>query len=351
MFKIDTIELGRAFCLDNDDWKPWKLPDGTDCFIPHFVEMEREGRDWYLLVQGKRAAVMRDGCMFFEQTCYPLAERDFVNDPIDDLPEMLPKTSWTGVPVPGWEFPLDETGSKKIAEGAERLRRSTDRAIIGLFGGNMFEIPCYLFGMERYMSYMGLYPEQCIRFSEKLCEIHLANLEKWLPRVGPYIDVVLFGDDLGSYQGPLISPGMYRKYFLPYHSRLWNRAKQIAPHIKTQLHCCGGIVPLLKDMIEGGLDSINPVQVGCAAMEPKLLKQQYGDRITFWGGGCDTRSILPGGTPDEVRRCVRERIELFSPGNGFVFQQIHNIMSEVPPENIVAMFDEVNKIRFGKSSE
>ncbi len=348
LFRIDTVELGRGFCLDSGDWKPWTLPDGTDCLIPSFVVMERDGRDWYLMVDGRRAAVMRSGSAFFEQCFFPLADRDFENDPFDDLREMLPKTSWTGVAVPGWDFPLDEQGIEKLRDGTKRLRASTDRAIIGLFGGNMFEIPCYLFGMEKYMSYMGLYPEACLRFSEKLCRIHLENLANWLPIVAPFIDVVLFGDDLGSSLGPLLSPMMYKKYFLPFHSALWKRTKEIAPHLKTQLHCCGGVAPLIGSMIEGGLDSINPVQVGCTGMDPVELKKKFGDRITFWGGGCDTRRILPTGTPEEVRACVRERLALFSPGSGYVFQQIHNILSEVPAENIVALFDEANKIRFTK---
>jgi len=346
IFRVDTIELGRGFCLETTDWKPWTLPDGTDCMIPHYADIEADGRDRYLLVQGERAAAMRDGCVFFEQTFFPFAERNFATDSFDDLAEMLPRTSWTGVPSPGWEFPLDERGLVRLRAGAERLRQSTDRAIIGLFGGNMFEIPCYLFGMERYMTYMGLFPEACVRFSEKLCELHLANLERWLSVVGPFIDIIMFGDDLGSAKGPMFSLSMYRKYFRPYHERLWKRAKEIAPNVKTQLHCCGGVAPLLDDMIDAGLDSINPVQVGCEGMEPKLLKKTFGDRITFWGGGCDTRTILPTGTPEQVRACVRERFAQFSPDGGYVFQQIHNILAEVPPENVVAMFEEINQLRF-----
>ncbi len=348
LFRVDTVELGRGFALEENAWKPWTLTDGTACMVPVYAELDEENGDRYMIVDGKRAAQMKRGTYFFEQCYYPLADRDFVNDPFDDLREMLPKTSWTGVPAPGWEYSLDtEEGREKVRSRAKALRESTDLAIIGLFGGNMYEIPCYLFSMEKYMSYMGLYPEACLRFSETLCQIHLENLEKWLNVVAPYIDVVMFGDDLGSGNGPLMSTKMYAKYYLPFHSRLWKRTKEIAPHLKTQLHCCGGVFPLIELMIEGGLDSINPVQVGCKGMDPAALKSAYGDRITFWGGGCDTRKILPTGTPDEVRQCVRERFAEFSRGGGYVFQQIHNIMPEVPPENIVAMFDELNKLRFG----
>lgn len=346
LFKVDTIELGRGFCREESWWKPWALSNGTECLVPRFAELTREDAAQYMVVDGRKAAQMRPGTFFFEQCYYPLADRDFEHDPFDDLREMLPRTSWTGVPAPGWEYSLDtEEGIEQIRTKAKALRESTDRAVIGLFGGNMFEIPCYLFSMEKYMFSMGAYPEACVRFSEKLCEIHLENLEKWLAVVAPYIDVVMFGDDLGSARGPLLSPNMYKRYFLPYHSKMWRRTKEIAPHLKTQLHCCGGVFPLIELMIEGGLDSINPVQVGCKGMEPSDLKGAYGDRITFWGGGCDTKKILPYGTPEEVRQCVRERFEAFSRGGGYVFQQIHNIMPEVPPENIVAMFEEINKLR------
>ena len=107
--------------------------------------------------------------------------------------------------------------------------------------------------------------------------------------------------------------------------------------------CCGGIEPLLNDFIEAGLDSINPVQISCEGMNPKSLKQTYGDRFTFWGGGCDTRYMLPHAKPNEIREHVRDLLSIWTPGGGFVFQQVHNIMADVTPENIIAMFEAVRK--------
>ena len=109
------------------------------------------------------------------------------------------------------------------------------------------------------------------------------------------------------------------------------------------LHCCGGIRPLLPDLIEAGLDAENPVQISCAGMDAGELKREFGDRFTFWGGGCDTRFVLSHGTPEEIRRHVREQIAILAPGGGFVFQQVHNILADVPPENIIAMFDAANE--------
>jgi uroporphyrinogen decarboxylase len=152
---------------------------------------------------------------------------------------------------------------------------------------------------------------------------------------------MLFGDDLGGQTGPLMSAEMYRTYYKPWHTKLWKRAKQLAPHVNIHLHCCGGIEPLMEDLIEAGLESSNPVQITCSGMDPRHLKSAYGDRFTFWGGGCDTRHVLPHGTADEITEHVRELVKIWSPGGGFVFQQVHNILTEVPPGNIIAMFEAV----------
>jgi uroporphyrinogen decarboxylase len=154
--------------------------------------------------------------------------------------------------------------------------------------------------------------------------------------------MVLFGDDLGGQQGPLMSPDDYRILYKPFHKKLFHRAKELA-NVKVQLHCCGGIYQLLPDLIDAGLDAINPVQISCAGMDPATLKKEFGDQLTFWGGGCDTQSILPLGTPQEVREHVREMVDIWKPGGGFVFQQVHNTLDNVPPENIVAMLEEVNR--------
>lgn len=120
---------------------------------------------------------------------------------------------------------------------------------------------------------------------------------------------------------------------------MWRRTKELAPHIKIMLHCCGGVRELLPGLIEAGLDAINPVQITCRGMAPDELKREFGARLTFWGGGCDTRFILSGGTPDQVRANVRELVWILKPGGGFVFQQVHNILADVPPANVVAMYE------------
>lgn len=342
LFGVDTLEMGRGFLLDDRDWKPWELPDGTPCEIPHYTNLDKKGEDWIILDKdGREMGVMKRGSLYFEQTFFPLMDRGIENDHFEDLEEMLARQIWSAVAHPGAHLDMDENGLAKLAEGAKNLRERSDRAIIGLFGGNMFEVPQMLYRMDHYLLATGLYPDKVLELSEHLYRIYQASLEKWLSAVGPYIDVILFGDDLGGQQGPLISPDAYREFYKPFHTKLWGKARELAD-VKVQLHCCGGIYELLDDLIEAGLDAVNPVQISCRGMDPIRLKTDFGERITFWGGGCDTQRILPLAGPDEISKHVQELCSIFGPGGGFVFQQVHNILANVPPENIVAMLESVH---------
>ncbi|HLA84401.1 MAG TPA: uroporphyrinogen decarboxylase family protein, partial [Thermoguttaceae bacterium] len=231
-------------------------------------------------------------------------------------------------------------GDRRLVEGAKRLREGTDRAIVGLFGGNLFEFGQFYYRSDNFFMLLAGQPDRAHEFLEKLTAIHLNNLERYLGLVGPYIDIIAFGDDLGTQNGPTLSPAMYREMFKPHHARMWRRAKELAD-VKVMLHCCGGVQPLLHDLIDAGMDAINPVQITCRGMDPAGLKHDFGHRLTFWGGGCDTRHVLSKATPDEIRRHVKELLAIWAPGGGFVFQQVHNILADVPPENIIAMYDAV----------
>ncbi len=185
---------------------------------------------------------------------------------------------------------------------------------------------------------MAADPERTKEFLDRLVEIHLAKLDTFLAAVGPYIDIIVFGDDLGMQNGPQMSRAMYRELFMPRHARMWKRAKELAD-VKVMLHSCGGIRPLLPDLIEAGLDAVNPVQITCAGMDAAALKADFGDKITFWGGGCDTRFVLSRAVPDDICQHVRRQVEILNHGGGFVFQQVHNVLANVPPQNVIAMFD------------
>lgn len=333
-FGVDTVELGRGFALDDRDWAEWMLPDGTPCLVNAWVKPERDGDRWVIRsASGRIIAAMPDGAWYFEQTHWPFLDGD---DP-DHLPEAMAECMWTAIASPPGPLAPD---AETLAAGAKALRARTDRAVIGLFGGNLLEMGQFLYRNDQFLLMLAAEPDRVHRFLDKVVELHLANLERFLGAVGPHVDVVLFGDDLGMQNGPQMSPDMYREYFKPRHALMWARAKELAD-VKIMLHCCGGVRELLPDLIDAGLDAINPVQVSCRGMDAAGLKRDFGRDLTFWGGGCDTRDILPNGTPEAVAAHVRAQVETMNPGGGFVFQQVHNIMANVPPENITAMLDAV----------
>ena len=340
---VDVVDVGQRFYRQEDYWQDWSLQDGTACKIPAFIEVEKQGDDW--VVRGDENQVIciqKKGILFFEQTNFPLLDRD--DESLENLEYDLNQVMWWRIGSPPAPAGLDNEGIRIREETARELREGTDRAIYGAFGGNLVETGEFLFRIDNFLFLLAANPERIHRFLDRLMELHLANLEKYLSAAGPYIDIIGFGDDMGMQTGPLFSPEMYREFFKPRHKILWNRAKEICPGIKVGLHCCGGVYPLMGDMIEAGLDAINPVQFTCTDMEVDRLKREFGRDLVFWGGGCDTQSILRIGTPQEVSDHVKKQVEILAPGGGFVFQQVHNILADVPAENIVAMFEAVNQI-------
>ena len=337
-FGADTVEMGRGFPLDDSAWADWILPDGTPCKMPAWALPERHNGDWVLRSKsGRILARMPQGGFYFSQEYFPFAEEaDFNN-----IPGALAEMMWSGLSIPPGPLAYGPEGLRQLAAGAKALRSRTDRAMIGLFGGSLFETGQFLFRNDNYFILLGSEPAKAHDFLDRLVEIHLANLERFLAAVGEYIDVILFSDDLGMQSGPQISPAMYREFFKPRHQVMWERAKKLAD-VKVKLHCCGGVRELLPDLIDAGLDAINPVQISCRGMNARELKAEFGKDMVFWGGGCDTQEVLPRGTPEEVGRHVKQQVKILGPGGGFVFQQVHNIQANVPPENIVAMIDAVN---------
>lgn len=341
-FGVDTIELGRGFALEDEHWVDWSLPDGTPCQIPAWSVPERDEANarWILRSRsGRVIAHMPDGSLYFEQTYYPLLDGPDDEGAIDVA---FDECMWTAIASPSGPLASGPGRDRAFAEGAKALHGSTDRAIIGLFGGNLLEIGQFFYRNDNFYMMMAAEPERTARFLDHLTEIHLDNLEKFLTVVGDFIDVIVFGDDLGMQSGSQMSPRMYRELFKPRHSRMWKRVKELKPHVAVNLHCCGSVRALLPDLIDAGLDAINPVQINAVGMDAASLKRDFGNQITFWGGGCDTQVVLAHGTPDQVAAHVREQVNTLKPGGGFVFQQVHNILSNVRPENIVAMFDAIN---------
>lgn len=338
----DVVELGHNFSKKPEYWQDWTLPDGSPCKIPAFIHVERRDEGNIVLGdEGQIICIQKPDCDFFEQTCFPYLDSD--ESVFNDLPYQLNQIMWCRLGIPPAPAGTDSEGLRILTETARELRASTDRALYATFGGNLVEIGEFSFRIDNFLYLLAAEPKRIHAYLDKLTEFHLNNMEKYLSAVGQYIDIIGFGDDLGMQTGPQFSPVMYREFFKPRHKILWNRAKELCPHLKTSLHCCGGVYPLMRDLIEAGLDIINPVQFTCKDMELSRLKLEFGKDMVFWGGGCDTRHILPHGTPEEVRASVRENVKTLTPGGGFVFQQVHNILADVPPENIKAMFEAIRE--------
>jgi len=177
----------------------------------------------------------------------------------------------------------------------------------------------------------------------RLVDCYSRRVLRYLEAVGDYVDVVQVNDDLGTQKGPMLSPELYREMVKPYHKRLWGQIKALSGR-PLLLHSCGSIRDLLPDLIEIGVDAINPVQVSAADMDGALLKREFGADLAFWGGGCDTQWILPRGSREQIYDEVRRRVDEFADDGGFVFCQVHNIQHDVPPENVMAMYEALERV-------
>jgi uroporphyrinogen decarboxylase len=251
---------------------------------------------------------------------------------------------WSGLVHSPWDHAGDEGFWETLRQQTLELRASTDRALMVVVGCNLFEWGTFLRRIDNFLMDLVVDPANVERLLDALMEIHLDTLEKTLAAVGDIVDIIRFGDDLGMDNGPLMSPDTYRSIFKPRHAAL-NAYVHERSDLKTFLHSCGSLYDLLPDIIETGVDILNPVQISARDMQPEKLKAEFGDDITFWGGGADTRKVLPRGTTSEVKDHVRRTIEAFAPGGGFVFVPAHNMLPDIPPQNIEAMFETVDEYR------
>jgi uroporphyrinogen decarboxylase len=263
---------------------------------------------------------------------------------------------WFGFPLQGatvsgldhfaWPRLYTDEELDALEDRARALFENTDHALVAsiVFGGGIFEQPSRLMGMENF--YVALLKNRCFAdaLMAHITDLYVAVCDQCLERIGQYVQVVAYWDDLAGQNQLLLSPRLYRDLLLPKQRRLVAaiRAKTRA---KVFIHSCGAIRELIPDLIDAGFDIINPVQVSAARMDPAQLKREFGRDVVFWGGTVDPQSTLAFGTPDQVTAEARRAIDALAPGGGFVFSAIHNIQSFVPPRNVVALFEAAQ--RFG----
>lgn len=335
-FQIDVVDVGRAFNDGDADWYPIRLSDGSAAEYPRwFAPQRQQDGSWQAFKKGELIAKMPLGATFFDQTLFPYL--DGYPEDYRQLPEAMGKVLWSALVHSPWDHAGDPGFWDALRRKCLDLRRGNDRALMIVCGCNLFEWGTFLRRIDNFLMDLVLEPDQVERLLDALMEQHLATLAKVCESVGDIVDILRFGDDLGTDQGPFMAPEVYRRLFKPRHKILCDYVKKHSG-MHTFLHTCGSIYKLIPDLIEAGYDIINPVQTNARDMESEKLKREFGRDITFWGGGVDTRAVLNRATPREVREQVLQRLAIFAPGGGFVFNTVHNILPDVPPENIVAMF-------------
>lgn len=341
-FGVDALDIGRAFNREDSAWQPTTLADGQPAQYPEWFHPEPQSDGSFIarMQDGLDIAHMPEGGTFFDQSYFPYVD----GYPADfrDLSTAMGRILWAALVHSPWDHAGEPGFWETLRAKALELRRTSDRALMIVIGCNLFEWGTFLRRIDNFCMDLVAEPKQVEALLDALMERHLAVLAKACRAVGDVADIIRFGDDLGTNGGPFMAPRTYRELFKPRQKMLCDYVHQHT-RMKTFLHSCGSIRALMPDLIDAGFDVINPVQTTCKGMEAEGLKADFGRDICFWGGGCDTKSVLPQGTPAEVKEHVKRRLEIFMPGGGFVFNTVHNILPEVPPQNIVAMFEAVQE--------
>jgi len=233
--------------------------------------------------------------------------------------------------------PLDDGRFAGLRAQAEAGAAQGKAVVLAGPCAGITEVYAWMRGFEAFYIDLALHKSWVAYMLDRLAEFKMAFWERALAEVGDLVDVVIEADDLAGQNNLLMSPDTYRQVILPRHKRLFQFIKDQAD-IKLFYHSCGAIRPLIPDLLEAGIDILNPVQISARGMDLFELKREFGDDLVFWGGGVDTQGVLDSGTPDEVRADVKRNIEALAPGGGFVFAAVHDIQANVSPENIMAMW-------------
>jgi uroporphyrinogen decarboxylase len=274
------------------------------------------GIEWWMPVEGG---------FYYDMRRHPLADVDTV----------------AGLEKLKWPDPVHPARFEGMAARADALMNQRQVAyVLGRNAPGVWEISLWMRGFENFFCDMVEKPAFAEALMDKICEIKMQYWAKALEVLGPNVMMISEADDLASQSKCLCSPAMYRRFIKPRHTKLFAFIKQHAQvPVKIFYHSCGAVAPLIPDLIESGIDILNPVQVSAAGMDTRELKKRFGKDLAFYGGGVDTQRVLPRGTPQEVKDEVRRRIDDLAPGGGFIFNTVHNIQADVPPENILAMWE------------
>jgi uroporphyrinogen decarboxylase len=257
-----------------------------------------------------------------------------------DLSADLPKTDLDEVRKTIERNRLTDEKIVEISDLCRRVRQSTDRAVFFNHG--------YLqtwFGIGAFNG-IGIFPMLCLTEPAYVAELHelvteftLTNARLLLPEIAPSIDILMLAaDDWGTQNNLIASPKVFRQLFLPYYRRINDECHRLAPQLKLFLHCCGAVYDLLDLVIEAGFDILNPVQWPAGGHSPQEWKDKARGRLALWGGGVNAQATLPLGSVDEIAREARQTARILGEGGGYVFCNIHNILAEIAPEKVIALY-------------
>ena len=335
LFGVDALDINRL-STENNDWYEVRLADGSKAEYPTwFRPTKANDGSWYTMDEdGTVLSKMAAGAAFFDQMYFPY--ENGYPEIFNNLKDSLKKISWV---VHSHSSNLNAT---ELRGKLLKLKVSTNKAVVMSGGVKLLELGFFIRRMDKFLMDLLIDQEKVSEMLDILVDMHLEGLEKKCSIVGDIVDVIRFGDDLGMTSGPFMDLGTFRKLFKPRYKILCDFVKKHS-NMKIFLHSCGSIKQFIPDLIEAGFDIINPVQTNCYDMDLLTLKNEFGRDITFWGGGVDTASVINRATPQEVRKDVLTRCEILSKDGGFVFAPIHNILSEVPPQNVIAAYNAVKE--------
>ena len=347
---IDVVgKAPRTSLLGTDEeaWKPFTLYDGTEVLVPHNFNttVDPETGDTLMYPQGDTSvppsARMPRGGWFFDAIIRQEPIDEAALDPADNTEEFT-EFSESDIAyyraVRQWFEQRRDCGTLTVVPG-------TAFGDIALVPAPFLKNPRGIRDVEEWYVSTAMRPDYIKAVFDKQCEVALRNLDKLIDLLGDTVQVALItGTDFGTQRGLFCSVQTYRDLYKPYHQAV-NKVIHEKTGWKTFIHSCGSVWDLIPDFIDAGFDILNPVQCSAAKMAPRDLKREFGRDIVFWGGGVDTQKTLPFGTPDEVYREVRQRIEIFNDGGGFVFNTIHNIQGNTPLDNVLAMFKAIEDSR------
>jgi uroporphyrinogen decarboxylase len=296
---------------------------GPDGFKGDVELNKRNGRLWHDLKDefGVVWSMPDDQMLYMDISHHPLAGAS-----LHDLDTY---------PFPDGADPSRFTG---VREQARSMRTNTSYALSSGISGVTYEICWYLRGMEQWFADVLENREFCEALLDRTSQYWVDWMNGFLTEVGDVLDIIMIGDDLTGQDGPMFAPQFYREVVRPRQQRVIDTIKR-RTKAKIWYHTCGDCSEYIPDLIEMGVDILNPVQINTRGMEPSALKRKYGRNLVFWGGGIDSQHVLPFATPEVIRQEVRRNVGIFKPGGGYVFNNVHNIQPGVPAGNTVAMYE------------